>query len=367
MLEEILKIVPDKVKNAMTSPKVEKPLGEKLKGYDFNEGVDYNKLFESYMGFGNQASNLAEAIKEINKMITWRLSDDPVAPDEEEDLKSPEARKKVRCSIYLAYISCVVSTGVRDIIRYLCEHKMVDLLVTTAGGVEEDIMKCLCDTYVNTHPPNVKQLHEEGINKNGSILTPHENYNKFKNWLLPIIDDMYQEEKSTGKFFSPSTIISRLGKEINDPQSIYYWCYKNSIPVYCPGFTDGVIGDALYLYSFKHNDFVLDIAVDLKYLDTSVLAAKKTGSIILGGGVIKHHICNANLMRNGMNHAVYINTGVEYDASDAGAAPDEAVSWGKIRGDNQPIKVFCDASIVFPIIVAQTFVKNKELASRLIP
>jgi hypothetical protein len=31
--------------------------------------------------------------------------------------------------------------------------------------------------------------------------------------------------------------------------------------------------------------------------------------IILGGGVVKHHTCNANLMRNGAEHSVFINTG----------------------------------------------------------
>ena len=39
--------------------------------------------------------------------------------------------------------------------------------------------------------------------------------------------------------------------------------------------------------------------------------AKHTGAVILGGGVVKHHIMNANLMRNGTDHCVYINTGQE--------------------------------------------------------
>lgn len=77
----------------------------------------------------------------------------------------------------------------------------------------------------------------------------------------------------------------------------------------------------------------------------------------MGGGVIKHHTCNANLMRNGANFSVYINTGHEFDGSDSGASPDEAVSWGKIRVDAKPVKVSVDASIVFPLIVSQTFVK----------
>jgi hypothetical protein len=36
---------------------------------------------------------------------------------------------------------------------------------------------------------------------------------------------------------------------------------------------------------------------------------------------------------------VYVNTGQEFDGSDAGARPDEAVSWGKIKPDAENVKV----------------------------
>jgi hypothetical protein len=36
---------------------------------------------------------------------------------------------------------------------------------------------------------------------------------------------------------------------------------------------------------------------------------------------------------------VFINTASEYDGSDSGASPDEAVSWGKIKRDAKPVKV----------------------------
>lgn len=45
------------------------------------------------------------------------------------------------------------------------------------------------------------------------------------------------------------------------------------------------------------------------------------------------------MMRNGADYAVYINTAQEFDGSDSGAQPDEAVSWGKIRGSAKPVKV----------------------------
>lgn len=84
----------------------------------------------------------------------------------------------------------------------------------------------------------------------------------------------------------------------------------------------------------------------------------------MGGGVIKHHICNANLMRNGANFSVYINTAQEFDGSDAGARPDEAVSWGKIAIDAKPVKVSSDFSLVLPILIGETFARNFELARR---
>ena len=48
----------------------------------------------------------------------------------------------------------------------------------------------------------------------------------------------------------------------------------------------------------------------------------------------------------------------EFDGSDSGASPDEAVSWGKIKTTAKPVKVSADATLVFPLIVSQTFVKR---------
>ena len=77
--------------------------------------------------------------------------------------------------------------------------------------------------------------------------------------------------------------------------------------------------------------------------------------LIFGGGLVKHPICNANLMRNGANFSVFVNTGQEFDGSDSGAKPDEAISWGKVRADATPVKVHADATLILPLLVAQTF------------
>ena len=50
-------------------------------------------------------------------------------------------------------------------------------------------------------------------------------------------------------------------------------------------------------------------------------------------------MCFITIQRNGADFAVYVNTGQEFDGSDAGATPDEAISWGKIKATARPVKV----------------------------
>ncbi|KAG9472643.1 hypothetical protein GDO78_018304 [Eleutherodactylus coqui] len=316
-----------------------------IRGYDFNRGVNYEALLQSYLTTGFQATNFGQAVQEINNMIDAKVSSSD------------------GCTILLGYTSNLISSGVRETLRYLAEHKMVDIIVTTAGGIEEDLIKCLAPTYLGDFSLKGAELRSKGINRIGNLLVPNNNYCLFEDWITPILDQMVLEQDTEGTKWTPSKMIARLGKEINHPDSVYYWAHKNNIPVYSPAITDGSLGDMLYFHSYKNPGLRLDIVEDIRRLNSAVVFAKKTGMIILGGGLVKHHICNANLMRNGADYAVYVNTAQEFDGSDAGAKPDEAVSWGKIRMDANPVKVYADATLVFPLLVAQTFAQRQSVLS----
>ena len=144
----------------------------------------------------------------------------------------PEEKKdssiKTNCTIFLGYTSNMISCGVREYIRFLVQHKMVDCLVCTAGGIEEDFIKCLAPTISGDFHLSGTQLRSEGINRIGNLLIPNDNYCKFEDWIMPIFDKMVDEQKSEGINWTPSKIIHRLGKEINNPESVYYWAYKVS-------------------------------------------------------------------------------------------------------------------------------------------
>ena len=252
----------------------------------------------------------------------------------------------------------------RETLRYLIQHKHVSAVVTTAGGVEEDLIKCLGPTYLGSFTDGGKELREKGRNRIGNLFVPNSNYCAFEDWVVPILDRMLQEQEASRNaeeplVWTPSKVIRRLGQEINDERSIYYWAWKNDIPVFCPALTDGSLGDMLYFHTYKSSpqQLRIDIVEDIRGINSIAVRAKRAGMIILGGGLVKHHIANACLMRNGAESAVYINTAQEFDGSDAGARPDEAVSWGKIKADGDSVKVYAEATIAFPLIVAATFAR----------
>ena len=109
----------------------------------------------------------------------------------------------------------------------------------------------------------------------------------------------------------------------------------------------------IYFFRQKHPDFVLDIAGDMNNLYKTTLEAEKTGCIILGGGVGKHHAILANLLRDGMDYAVYMTTAHAYAGSLSGATTQEAKSWGKIKGEADAITVIGDVTITFPLVMCK--------------
>ncbi|KAG9396910.1 deoxyhypusine synthase [Carpediemonas membranifera] len=348
---EIPKIVADAVLVQSESMPIDSDLCE---GYDFNNGVDLQALLGSYVHSGYQATNMGKAINIINEMRAWR---NPEPVDEEAADDDCEVDKS-RTTIFLGYTSNLISCGLRESLRYLAQHQMVDCVVSTAGGIEEDFIKCLAPTYMGDFQLNGADLRDKGINRIGNLLVPNDNYCLFEDWIIPILDQMLVEQNEQGINWTPSKMIHRLGKEINDERSVYYWCYKNNIPVFSPALTDGSIGDMLFFHSFKNPGLKLDIIEDIRRINLMAVHAAHTGMIILGGGLVKHHIFNANLMRNGADYAVVINTAGEYDGSDAGASLDEAKSWGKIKADAKDVKVTAEVTLVWPMIMAATFARD---------
>ena len=103
---------------------------------------------------------------------------------------------------------------------------------------------------------------------------------------------------------------------------------------------------------------MIDTVADHVKLIDYVINSKKTAGIILGGGISKHYMLNAQIFREGFDYSVYITTAGEHDASDSGGNQEEAITWAKIKPNAPRVKLISEASIAFPILVAATFAKK---------
>jgi deoxyhypusine synthase len=122
-----------------------------VKGYDFNSGVDYQSILAHMITTGYQATSFGQAIEEIRRMVcpegalmsctlhvlqlTWRLSDQAPVPEDGDDLQTPEQRAQIRCKIFFGYTSNLISSGIRESIRYLVEHNMVCISLSSMHSV----------------------------------------------------------------------------------------------------------------------------------------------------------------------------------------------------------------------------------------
>ena len=170
--------------------------------------------------------------------------------------------------------------------------------------------------------------------------------------MQPILAKIYEQKKEV----STKELIWEIGKQLESEEkkeeSIVYWAWKNKIPIFVPGPTDGSVGSQMWMFWQKHKDFKINLFEDEQELFMFVTDAKKLGALIVGGGISKHHVIWWAQFREGLDYAIYISTAPEYDGSLSGARPREAISWGKLKQDAKYVLIDGDATVLLPLLVS---------------
>ena len=294
-----------------------------IEGFQLFKDLKVAELIKNYKNIGFQSSHLADACNIIKKM------------------------KKNNCEIFLSITSNIISSGLREIIAQLVKEKKIAAIITSTGAIEEDFIKSSNKFLLGKFEMDDYEVKDNKMNRIGNILVPDEYYVKFEDFNMKLLERIYKKKTS----LSPSEYCKELGLNISDKNSFLYWASKNNIPVFCPGIVDGAIGDHIYFFNKKKDKkFVFDVNFDIERFYDMILQPDKIAGIIIGGGIAKHHLIGAAILRNGLDYAVYVSTGTEYDGSLSGAKPREAISWNKLKNLNNSIFIEAEATLVFPLI-----------------
>lgn len=285
------------------------------------------------------------------------------------------------CTVYVGATSNLfLSPACRDSLFLIAKQRFMDALVVSGGAFEFDIQQAL-------DPDSVKvctfQQQPAPVETYGNIAVfRSQRYREFMVDAIPKIlfqgagrsrqdieEDKDIEENQPQRaaanivVLSPSQFWARVARLLPAEaaaRSVLWQCVENHIAVFSPSLVDGSVLEFLKPYVREQQPtgrprLIIDLVRDIGRINRSAVFAKRSGMIVLGGGVVKHHVCNANLMRNGADFSVFINSAQEFDGSDAGARPDEAVSWGKIAQGGSSVKVYSEISAVLPLLVAMSF------------
>jgi deoxyhypusine synthase len=251
---------------------------------------------------------------------------------------------------FLSFPAAIIATGTRGIIKDLVKNKLTDVIITTCGTLDHDLARTWKDYYKGSFDLDDRELHHKGVNRLGNVIIPNECYGEIlENNLQPILEDIYKEHKH----ISTRTLCYEIGKRITNENSILHWAAKNNIPMFIPGITDGSIGAQIWMFRQKHQDFIIDVFKDEEELAAIVFGAKKTGAIMIGGGISKHHTIWWNQFKeDGLDYVVYITTAPEWDGSLSGARVKEGISWGKVSEQATFTTIEGDATIILPLLMA---------------
>ena len=143
-----------------------------VKDFQWKEGMTVKELVKAYSSVGFQSVELARAAEVFVKM------------------------KKNSAKIFLTFTSNMVTSGLRGFFAQLIKLGMANVIVTTVGGIEEDIMKATGEVFrIGRFDLDDVELHEQGINRIGNLFIKNESYMNFEDRITPILDKLYQKQK----------------------------------------------------------------------------------------------------------------------------------------------------------------------------
>jgi deoxyhypusine synthase len=299
--------------------------GNPVKDISIAENTSIEEIFEQMSKSGGfESKNMAEGLEILSSMIS----------DKE-------------CLRFLSFVGALISTGIRGVIKDMVRQKWFDVVITTCGALDHDIARHFSNYLEGSFTMDDSQLADQEIHRLGNVLVPMQSYGPLiEEKMQEILEESYKEGK---KKMSTAEICQEIGKRLGQ-DSFLYWAYKNNVSVIVPGIMDGAVGSQIWLFSQKHPDFELDMISDANLLSGLVFKAKKSGALMLGGGISKHHTLWWNQYREGLDYAVYITTAQEFDGSLSGALVREAISWGKVTQKAMQTTIHAEITTSLPFL-----------------
>jgi len=198
--------------------------------------------------------------------------------------------KEDRLTIFMGLTGAMCPAGMRKIVAYFIQNRMIDCLVSTGANMFHDIHESLGGKhYVGSHSANDEALFKEGVDRIYDVFAVEEQFRKTDH----IIAD-FSETLEPDRPYSSREFMFLLGKWLYeqgaDHDSVVVSAYMHNVPIFIPALCDSSIGIGLMVARRSGRAINVDQMKDVDDITQIIESSKKTGVIYVGGGVPKNFI-----------------------------------------------------------------------------
>jgi len=320
--------------------------------FPISQECSVSELVQRMAGTSFQARNLAHGVEIWSRMLEGELT------------------------IFFGLAGAMVPAGMRQVMVYLIQNRLIDCLVSTGANLVHDVHETLgrCHWQGSAHADD-QELASSKIYRIHDSLLSEEEFDRTENFIID-----FSSSLELGRAYATREYFFMLGKELASQakeDGILTAAAKANLPIYCPAPGDSVFGTALATALVKGgNHLFFDVIKDVVEMIQIACSASSTGVIFIGGGTPKNFIQQVELCGHvfgkalsGHRYAIQITTDSPQWGGLSGCTFDEARSWRKITPDAATVTINCDASIALPIMVsalsqrAADIIKNRKKPS----
>ncbi len=262
-------------------------------------------------------------------------------------------------TIFFGLAGAMVPAGMREVVVYLIEQRMVDCIVSTGANLFHDTYETLGHPHwqhrADTDDVALGKLR---VNRFYDVLAPENRFFGAEQFVTEFAATLESDRPYTTREYC--RLLGEALIPMAHTEGILTAAAKHDVPIYCPALGDSVHGMAI-AYARTHNGqrVMFDIIGDV--LETAAIAAasKGTAVIYIGGGTPKNFIQQAEVATYvldrelpGHRYGIQITMDQPQWGGLSGCTFEEAQSWRKIAPDAQTVTVNVEASVALPLIVS---------------
>jgi len=265
-------------------------------------------------------------------------------------------------TIGLTVAGALTPAGLGGCVIEMMERGLVDFVISTGANLYHDLHYALNFTLRRGSPfLDDVELYEDGVIRIYDVLFPASVLLETDAYIRDfIVRSGLNEPIATSEFHY------RLGLDLAErmpgceEHSVVACAARVGVPLYTSSPGDSSIGMNIAYHELMNGSrLMIDPNKDVNEICAIVLAGRKNGCVILGGGSPKNFYLQAQptlwevygIPKGGNDFFIQITTDQVVWGGLSGATPSEAVSWGKVNPGVLPdtVVAYCDSTIAFPL------------------